>query len=190
MFKIVIISIFLTLSAASLAAIIFFKSILGFFDYVAIPAAEFAVLSMADTKLKTANKKIKVVEKKNINRQNKLSKRHMKRASKRAALGAGVATVAPMVVDSVVVAGIVVYFEAEDYCQEQSEIYEIEAIIKGKFSPQKFDYSMCMESAEKSILLLVSDTKEAASGASTKFTDTLYKKYDEYKESFSGYWFE
>ena len=190
MFKVIFTTISATLIVISFTASIFINSILGAFNLVAMPFEKF-------NQLQESHKVIDKVKKRHQEKKTNVSKKFVKRSSKKIASSAVSAATIGTAGVVITVAGL----EAHSYCEDKKEIQEDGNLLYG--TDIKFDFKQCLIGAkEESSEIIVSvrkavpkivdnaweETKEISSETWESVKNTSTQAWTSALETSSDFW--
>lgn len=155
-------TISLTVAAMSVAFTIFMNSILGVFG---LAATSIETLQ----NLKASQSVVKKMKKRHKAKKVRVTKRFVKRSSKRALAGASAAVVPGAGV--LAVAAVMVGIEGADYCDERKALQEDEDILFN--TKTDFDLDQCIEEAQADAEVIMADVKESSSEAVSSVYDGI-----------------
>jgi hypothetical protein len=168
MFKVIFTSISTTLIVISFTASIFINSILGAFDLVAMPFEKF-------NQLQESHNVIDKVKKRHQEKKTNVSKKFVKRSSKKIASSAVSAATIGTAGVVITVAGL----EAHSYCEDKKEIQEDGNLLYG--TDIKFDFKQCLIGAKEESSEIIFSVRKAV----PKIVDNAW---EETKEISSETW--
>ncbi len=152
MIKTILLTFSATLTAAVAAGSIFINSILGVFGL-----ATTSLEAMQD--LQKSQAIVQAMKQRNKTRSSKVTKRFMKRTSRRLAGSAAAAAT----IGTAAVVTTVAILEVMDYCEEKAEMLEEENLLFG--TEKTFDYEACKDEATEDVKQIAASTKDEVSAS-------------------------
>jgi len=149
MIKIVLITFSATIAAVALAAFLFLNSILGAFGLVSTSLGTFS-------NLQQSKQTLDLVKKRHKTKKANISKKFVKRTSKKVAASAVSAATVGTAMVVITVAGL----EVIDYCNDKEELLNDGNILFR--TGDSFDYYECMSEAKNDSSEIIASTREVA----------------------------
>lgn len=172
--KTIFVTILSTVTVMSLAAMLFFNSILGVFG---LASTSVTALTSLKTSQQVVQKMKTMHEKRKLHVTKKLAKRSSRRVASAALAAATIGTVAV----AVTLAG----FEVHDYCEDKETLHNDQNILYG--SSEKFSTEECLIEAKDETKRIITEVKQSSKNVVVKAIDstTTYsnKKWLALKES-------
>ncbi|WP_020681283.1 hypothetical protein [Marinobacterium rhizophilum] len=142
-------SVSVTLATVTLVASLFLNSVLGLFGLAAT-----SVETLQE--LRSSQQVVEQLKHRHQKKRASVSKRLVKRSSKRI----GATMLAAATVGTVAVAATVVGLEVADYCEEKQSLNETESILYG--TDEVFDMEQCLGEAKQELTGLLVDARDAS----------------------------
>ena len=142
-------SVSVTLATVTLVASLFLNSVLGLFGLAAT-----SVETLQE--LRSSQQVVEQLKHRHQKKKASVSKRLVKRSSKRI----GATMLAAATVGTVAVAATVVGLEVADYCEEKQALNETEAILYG--TDEGFDMEQCFDEGREELTSLLTDARDAS----------------------------